>query len=90
MFVHIGSSGKLRIFIDLSRVNPLCHDYLGSKFPISTLKDATILFAETSLFHKLDCSQAYFCFQMADESLREIENAPEAEASNVSAQYSGF
>ena len=68
IFVHRKSSGKLRILIDLCRVNHLLrHDYLNSNFPISNITDATNHFAGKSFFCKLDCSQAYHCVQMADD-----------------------
>ena len=66
--VHRKSSGKLRIPIDLRRVNHLLrHDYLNSNFPISNMTDATIHFAGKNLFCQLDCSQAYHCVQTADD-----------------------
>ena len=68
IFVHRKPSGKLRILIDLRRVNHLLrHDYLNSNFPISNMTDATNHFAGKKLFCKLDCSQAYHCVQMADD-----------------------
>ena len=68
LFVHRKSSGKLRILIDLRRVNHLLrHDYLDSNFPISNLTDATNHFAGKNLVCKLDCSQAYRYVQMADD-----------------------
>ena len=68
IFVHRKSSGKLRILIDLRRVNHLLrHDYLNSNFPISNLTDATNHFAGKNLFCKLHCSQAYHSVQMADD-----------------------
>ena len=68
IFCHRKPSGKLRILIDLRRVNHLLrHDYSNSNFPISNLTDATNHFAGKKLFCKLDCSQAYHCVQMADD-----------------------
>ena len=68
IFVYRKSSGKLRILIDLRRVNHLLrHDYLYSNFPISNMMDATNHFAGENLFCKLDCSQAHHCVQMADD-----------------------
>ena len=68
IFVHCKSSGKLRILIDLRRVNHLLrHDYLNSNFPISNMTDATNHFTGKNLFCKLDCSQAYHSVQMADD-----------------------
>ena len=68
IFVHRKPSGKLRILIDLRRVNHLLRqDYLNSNFPISNMTDATNHFAGKKLFCKLDCSQAYHCVQMADD-----------------------
>ena len=68
IFVHRKSSRKLRILIDLRRVDHLLrHDYLNCNFPISNMTDATNHFAGKNLFCKLDCSQAYHCVQMADD-----------------------
>ena len=68
VFVHRKSSCKLRILIDLRRVNHLLrHNYLNSNFPISNMTDATNHFAGKNLFRKLDCSQAYHYVQLADD-----------------------
>ena len=61
------SSGKLRILMDLRRVNHLLwNDYSNNNFPISNMTDALHHFAGKTLFTKLDCSQAHHCVQMAD------------------------
>ena len=66
IFVHRKPPGKLRILIDLRRVNHLLrHDKLNINFPISNMTDARNHFAGKNLFCKLDCSQAYHCVQMA-------------------------
>ena len=60
-------AGKLRILIDLRRVNHLLrNDYSDNNFPISNMTDAVHHFAGKTFFTKLDCSQAYHCVQMAD------------------------
>ena len=67
IFVHRKSSGKLRIYLDLRRVNHLLHhDYVNGNFPNSNMTDATNHFAGKNSFCKLDCSEAYHCVQMAD------------------------
>ena len=67
IFAQLKSSGKLRILIDLRRVNHLLrNDYNNNNFPISNMTDAVHHFAGKTLFTKLDCSQAYHCVQMAD------------------------
>ena len=67
IFAQRKSSGKLRILIDLRRVNHLLrNDYSNDNFPISNMTDAVDHFAGKTLFTKLDCSQAYHCVQMAD------------------------
>ena len=67
IFAQRKSSGKLRILIDLRRINHLLRDdYKETNFPISNMNDATNHFAGKKLFNKLDCSQAYHCVQMAD------------------------
>ena len=67
IFAQCKSSGKLRILIDLIRVNHLLrNDYSNNNFPISNMTDGVHHFAGKNLFTKLDCSQAYQCVQMAD------------------------
>ena len=68
LFAHRKPSGKLRMLIDLRRINhSLKNDYLNTNFPISNMTDASNHFAGKNLFTKLDCSQAYHCVQMADD-----------------------
>ena len=67
IFSQPKSSGKLRILIDLRRVNHLLrNDYSNNNFPISNMTDAVHHFAGKTSFTKLDCSQAYHWVQMAD------------------------
>ena len=57
IFAQRKSSGKLRILIDLRRVNHLLrNDYSNNNFPISNMTDANHHFAGKTLFTKLDCS----------------------------------
>ena len=68
LFAHRKESGRLRLLIDLRRVNHLLkNDYLNANFPISNMTDATNHFAGKTYFTKLDCSQAYHCVQKADD-----------------------
>ena len=68
IFAHRKPSGKLRLLVDLRRINHLLrHDYADNNFPISNMTDSTNHFAGKKLFCKLDCSQAYHCIQMADD-----------------------
>ena len=61
-------NGKLRLLVDLRKINTLIADhYTNKNHPISTLSDAAQHLAGKSLFCKLDCSQAYHCLQMADQ-----------------------
>ena len=67
IFAQRKPSGKLRILIDLRRVNHLLrNNYSDNNFPISNMTDSIHHFAGKTLFTKLDCSQAYHCVQMAD------------------------
>ena len=67
IFAQRKPSGKLRLLIDLRKINHLIrHDYDTNNFPISTLSDAGSHLAGKSFFCKLDASQAYFALQMAD------------------------
>ena len=68
IFAQRKPSGKLRLLIDLRKINHLLrHDYDSKDFPISTLADAGAHLAGKSFFCKFDCSQAYFALQMADQ-----------------------
>ena len=68
IFAQRKPNGKLRLFVDLRRINTLiADDYTNKNHPVSTLSDAAQHLAEKSLFCKLDCSQAYHCLQMADQ-----------------------
>ena len=68
IFAHRKPNGKLRLFVDLRKINTLiADDYTNNNHPVSTLSDAAQHMAEKSLFCKLDCSQAYHCLQMADQ-----------------------
>ena len=60
-------SGKLRLLVDLRRINHLIrHGYDNHNFPIATLADVSAHLAGKKFFAKLDCSQAYHVLQMAD------------------------
>ena len=64
---------KLRLLVDLRKINTLiADDYINNNHPSSTLTDAAQHMAGKNLFCKLDCSQAYHCFQMADQQSTEL------------------
>ena len=68
IFAQKKPNGKLRLFVDLRKINSLiADDYTNNNHPVSTLSDAAQHLAGKSLFCKLDCSQAYHCLQMADQ-----------------------
>ena len=68
IFAQREPNGKLRLLVDLRKVNSLiADDYTNTNHPVSTLSDAAQHLAGKSLFCKLDCSQAYHCLQMADQ-----------------------
>ena len=68
IFAHRKPNGKLRLHVDLRKINTLiADDYTNNNHPVSTLSDAAQHLAGKSLFCKLDCSQAYPCLQMADQ-----------------------
>ena len=67
IFAQRKPNGKLRLFVDLRKINSLiADDYTNNNHPISTLSDTAQQLAGKSLFCKLDCSQAYHCLQMED------------------------
>ena len=68
IFAQRKPNGKLRLLIDLRKINTLiADDYINNNHPVSTLTDAAQHMAGKNLFCKLDCSQAYHCLQMADQ-----------------------
>ena len=73
IFAQRKPNGKIRLFVDLRKINTLiADDYTNKNHPVSTLSDAAQHLAGTSLFCKLDCSEAYHCLQMADQRLVEM------------------
>ena len=73
IFAQRKPNGKLRLLVDLRKINSLiADDYTNSNHPVSTLSDAAQHLAGKSLFCKLDCSQAYHCLHMADQSSVEM------------------
>ena len=72
-FAQRKQNGKLRLLIDLRKVNTLiADDYINNNHPVSTLTDASQHMAGKNLFCKFDCSQAYHCLQMADQQSIEL------------------
>ena len=68
IFAQRKPKGKLRILVDLRRINHLLkNDYNKHNHPVTTIADAAQHMAGKKYFCKLDCSQAYHCLQMADE-----------------------
>ena len=68
IFAQRKRNGKLRLFVDLRKINSLFWDYYtNNNHAVSTLSDAAQHLAGKSLFCKLDCSEAYHCLQMADQ-----------------------
>ena len=75
IFTQRKPNGKLRLLVDLWKINTLiADDYTNKKHPVSTLSDAAQHLAGKSLFCKPDCSQAYHCLQMA--GLRSVKMLP--------------
>ena len=67
IFAQRKPNGKLRLLVDLRKMNSLIADnYTNKNHPVSTLSDAAQHLSGKSLFCKLDCSKAYHCLQMAD------------------------
>ena len=68
IFAQRKPNGKLRLLVDVRKVNSLiADDYTNNNHLISLLSDAAQNLAGKSLFCKLGCSQAYHCLQMADQ-----------------------
>ena len=67
IFAKRKPNAKLRLLVDLRKIYSLIADYYtNNNHPVSTLSDAAQHLAGKSLFCRLDCSQAYYCLQMAD------------------------
>ena len=68
IFAQRKPNGKLRLLVDLRKINTLIADeYTNKNHPVITLSDAAQHLAGKSLFCNLDCSQAYHCLQVADQ-----------------------
>ena len=68
IFAQRKPNGKLRLLVDLRKINRLiADDYTNKNHPVSTLSDAAQHLAGKSHLCELDCSQAYHCLQMADQ-----------------------
>ena len=68
IFAQRKPNGKLRILVDLRRINHLLkNDYNKHNHPVTTFANAAQHMAGKKYFCKLDCSQAYHCLQRADE-----------------------
>ena len=68
IFAQRKPNGKLRLFVDLRKINTLiADDYTNNNHSVSSLSDAAQHLAGKSIFCKLDCSQAYHCLQMGDQ-----------------------
>ena len=73
MFAQRKPNGKLRLLVDLRKINTfIADDYINNNHPVSTLTDAAQHLAGKNFFCKLDCSQAYHCLRMADQQLIEL------------------
>ena len=68
IFAQRKPNGKLRLLVDLRKVDTLiADDYTNKNHTVSTLSDAAQHLAEKLLFCKLDCSQAYHCLRVVDQ-----------------------
>ena len=66
-------NGKLRLLVDLRKINTLIADaYINKNHSVSTLTAAAKLMAGKNLFCNLDWSRAYHCLQMADQQSIEL------------------
>ena len=68
IFAQRKPNGKLRLLVDLRKINNLtADDYTNNNNRVSFLSDTAKHLAGKSLICKLDCSQAYHCLQLADQ-----------------------
>ena len=60
IFAQKKTNGKLRLLVDLRKVNNLnSDDFINNNHLVSTLVDAAQHMSDKKFFSKLDCSQAY-------------------------------
>ena len=72
IFARRKSNEKLRLLLDLRKINGLFADYNTNNVqPFRTLSDSAQHLAGECLFCKLDCSQAFHCLEMADQQSME-------------------
>ena len=68
IFEHRKPNAKLRLLVDLKKINTLtADDKIDKNHPISTFTDAAEHMAWEKLFCILHCSQAYHCLRMTDQ-----------------------
>ena len=73
IFTQRKPNEKLRLLVDLRKINTLIADYyINNNHPVSTLTYAAQHMAGKNLFCNLDCSQAYHCLQMVDQQSVEL------------------
>ena len=73
IFAQKKPNGKLRLLVDLRKINNLISDdYINKYHPVSTLVDAAQHMAGKKVFCNLDWSLAYHCQQMADQRSTEM------------------
>ena len=73
IFAQRKPNGKLRLFVDLRKINTLIvDDYTNNNHPVSALSDAAQHLAGKSLLCKLGCPQVYHCLQMAEQRSMEM------------------
>ena len=99
IFAQRKPTGKLRLLVDLKKINTLlADDYTNNFHPVITLSDAAHHLAGRSLFCEIDRSEAYHCQQMADQRSVEMTAsffasrtfANERLAQGLSSSVSGF
>ena len=73
IFAKKTSNGKLRLLVDLRKINNLISDdYINNNHPVCSLTDNAQHTTGKKFFCKLDCLQAYHCLQMADQKSIEM------------------
>ena len=84
LFAQRKSNGKLRLLVDLRKINTLiADDYIKNNHPVRTLTDAAQHTAGKNLFWKLDCSDAYPCLQMTDQQSNSLHSVLQVKHSHT-------
>ena len=74
LFAQRKPDGKLRMLLDLRRINHLIrHDYDNNNYPVTSLMDAAMHFAGKPIKSTMDCAQAFHGIEAADAKFNPVD-----------------